>query len=115
MPSNILHSNFSGADAIHPSAYVQSIDPGAVGAGKHWVDTSSGAGTSASPYPLKKRNAGNTAWDVIGGTTFLSGLTGDTVITTPVGGQSLVFDTTTSKWKNARPPGAALYSARSCI
>jgi hypothetical protein len=109
-----LHKNLTGADAIHPAAYVQSTDPGAVGAAKLWVDTSSGAGTAASPYPLKKRNAGDTGWDVIGGVGSLSALS-DATITSPAGGQSLVYDAVAAKWKNNRPPGASLYAARTCI
>lgn len=61
MPTTILHNNFTGADAVHPAAYVSSSDPGAVGAHKFWVDTSAGV-----PYQLRKRNAGNTAWEQVG-------------------------------------------------
>jgi hypothetical protein len=60
------HNNLSGAIAIHPAAYVQSTDPGAVGAHKFWMDTSTGAGTRASPYTLKKRNAANSGWELFG-------------------------------------------------
>jgi hypothetical protein len=111
------HNNLTGAIAVHPAWYIQSTDPGAVGAHKGWVDTSTGAGTAVSPYPLKKRNAANSGWEVLGGFAggALSSLTNDVTITTPVGGQSLVYDSTAAKWKNARPPGAALYAARSCI
>lgn len=55
------HNNLTGAIAIHPAAYVQTSDPGAVGAYKFWVDTS-----TAAPYQLKQRNAANSAWVNIG-------------------------------------------------
>lgn len=54
---SIEHSNTS---QIHKFAYVQSTDPGAVGAFKAWVDT------SGSPYVLKVRNASNSGWEDIG-------------------------------------------------
>lgn len=47
------------ATEIHKGAYVQSGDPGAVGAGKLWVDT------NTTPPKLKKRNSGNTDWDLV--------------------------------------------------
>lgn len=59
--ANIDHQNLTGAAAAHPPWYSQSTDPGAVGAGKAWVDTS-----TAVPYQLKKRNAANSAWENIG-------------------------------------------------
>jgi hypothetical protein len=55
------HNNLTGAIAVHPAAYVQSSDPGAVGAHKFWVDT-----TGSAPFQLKKRNAANSAWENIG-------------------------------------------------
>lgn len=58
---DVLHSNFTGADAVHPAAYVSGSDPGAVGPNKFWVDTSVG-----TPYQLRKRNPANTNWDAIG-------------------------------------------------
>jgi hypothetical protein len=56
------HKDLTGAAAVHPAAHVAGSDPGAVGAHKFWVDTSSGP-----PYTLKKRNAANDAWETIGG------------------------------------------------
>lgn len=111
------HNNLTGAIAVHPAWYVQSSDPGAVGAGKGWVDTSSGSGTSAAPYPLKKRNASNAGWDVIGGFAggLLASLTGDVTITSALGGQFLRYDSATSKWVNAPGAGVALYLAATCI
>lgn len=57
----VIHKNLTGDEAIHPSAYIQSADPGAVGADKQWVDTTSGS-SLASGWLLKFRNAGNAAW-----------------------------------------------------
>jgi hypothetical protein len=51
----------TGGSAVHQAAYVQSSDPGTVGAYKFWVDTS-----TATPYQLKQRNAANAAWINIG-------------------------------------------------
>lgn len=51
----------SDALSIHLGAYVQTADPGAVGAKKLWVDT-----TGGEPYTLKVRNTGNTAWEEVG-------------------------------------------------
>lgn len=42
--------------SIHRFAYVQSSDPGAVGAYKGWLDT------TTNPPVLKYRNAGDSAW-----------------------------------------------------
>jgi len=55
-----VHSAFSG-DELHIPGYVQSDDPGAVGAGKLWVDTTGGTGA----WVVKVRNAGDTAWEAI--------------------------------------------------
>lgn len=52
-----------GEQAAHPIGYVQADDPGAVGAHKMWIDTS-----TAAPYQLKKRNAANSGWDAVGTT-----------------------------------------------
>lgn len=64
---DIIHKNFTGAEAVHPAAYVQSSDPGTVGANKFWIDT-----TTGPPYVLNLRNPTNTAWVQFGAT----GLTG---------------------------------------
>lgn len=45
--------------SIHPAGYVQSGDPGAVGANKVWFDT------STSPYLIKVRNALDSGWVTI--------------------------------------------------
>lgn len=60
---DVQHNSLTGTHAVHPFAFKQSTDPGAVGAGKGWVDTSSGP-----PYSLKIRNAANTGWDAVGAT-----------------------------------------------
>lgn len=49
------HAN---AASIHKGAYIQSSDPGAVGAKVLWFDTTSG-------FVLKKRNDANSGWDTI--------------------------------------------------
>lgn len=59
--ANVEHSNLTGSAAVHPAAYVSSSDPGAVGTDKLWVDTSAG-----QPYQLKRRDATNTGWELIG-------------------------------------------------
>jgi hypothetical protein len=46
---------------IHKFAHISPTDPGAVGAGKAWVDTSEG-----EPYKFWIRNTGNTAWIAVG-------------------------------------------------
>lgn len=53
MPEHLL------ATHIHRGRYIQTADPGAVGAGVEWLDT------NTTPAVHKKRNTGNTDWDVI--------------------------------------------------
>lgn len=60
--AKLEHKDIIGADAVHPAAYIQTADPGAVGPGKAWLDTTGGAGA----YVLKIRNTGDTAWDIAG-------------------------------------------------
>jgi hypothetical protein len=55
-----IHRNLTGAEACHQSAYVQSTDPGAVGALKAWIDT------STTPATHRVRNAANDGWIVVG-------------------------------------------------
>jgi hypothetical protein len=55
------HDELTGSDAIHEIMYVQSSDPGAVGAFKFWLDTTGGATLTAGAI-LKQRDSGNTAW-----------------------------------------------------
>jgi hypothetical protein len=48
----------------HKPGYVQSSDPGAIGAGKMWIDTSGGSGA----WEMKIRNTSNSGWEApIGG------------------------------------------------
>jgi hypothetical protein len=54
------HKDFLGDEAIHQSAYIQTTDPGAVGAWKIWVDI-----TTPSAVVFKYRNSGNSAWTTI--------------------------------------------------
>jgi hypothetical protein len=49
------HKDLTGADAIHPSDYYQSSDPGAVGANKTWTDS------TTTPPIHKRRDSGNAA------------------------------------------------------
>lgn len=57
MTVSIQHAD---SQFIHKFAYVAGSSPGAVGAGKGWIDTSS------SPYKLKVRNDANSAWVIVG-------------------------------------------------
>jgi hypothetical protein len=55
-----IHKNLTGDEAIHPAAYITSSDPGAVGADKLWIDT------TTDPPVLKRRNSADDGWiDVI--------------------------------------------------
>ncbi len=57
--ADIQHTDITGSDAIHPCDYYQSADPGAVGANKKWLDT------TTSPPVQKRRNAANSGWDTV--------------------------------------------------
>jgi hypothetical protein len=54
-----------GAANVGVIGYVQSADPGAIGAGKTWIDTTSGTGN----WVTKIRNAANTGWEIVSGGT----------------------------------------------
>jgi hypothetical protein len=56
-----IHKDLTGDEAIHEIMYVQSGDPGAVGAGKFWLDTTGGATLTAGAI-LKQRDAPDTGW-----------------------------------------------------
>ena len=56
------HPDLVDAD-LHVPGYIQSSDPGAVGAGIQWIDTSGGAGA----WKIKIRNTGDTDWELTGG------------------------------------------------
>jgi hypothetical protein len=60
--ANIAHKLLTGTN-LHTAGYVQSTDPGAVGAGMLWIDTSGGTGL----WITKVRNATNTDWEMTGG------------------------------------------------
>lgn len=55
------HDTLNEGDA-HEIGYRQSSDPGAVGAGISWIDTSGGTGA----WVHKVRNATNTGWETVG-------------------------------------------------
>ena len=55
------HDEITGADAIHEIMYVQSADPGAVGANKFWLDTTGGATLDGGAI-LKQRNGADSGW-----------------------------------------------------
>lgn len=59
--ADVQHNTMSGTN-LHQPGYVQSGDPGAVGAGIMWIDTSGGTGN----WVTRVRNAGDTAWEVAG-------------------------------------------------
>jgi hypothetical protein len=61
--AEVAHSGLTGANLHVPFHYIQDADPGAVGAGKFWLDTNSGP-----PLKLYRRNAGDAGWDEIGPT-----------------------------------------------
>jgi hypothetical protein len=56
----VLHSTIVDGK-LHVIGFIQDPDPGAVGAGMAWVDTSSGAGL----WKLKIRNQADTGWELI--------------------------------------------------
>lgn len=60
--ADVLHKDLIDAD-LHKPGYIQAGDPGAVGAGKMWIDTSDGSGS----WKGKIRNAADTDWEEFGG------------------------------------------------
>jgi len=63
------HHELVEPNAVHPAAFVGAVDPATVPsnnvtAEKLWIDT-----TLPAPYILKKRDATNTFWEVVGGGT----------------------------------------------
>ena len=60
--STFEHSTLTPSE-IHQPGYITNVDPGAVGAGKVWIDTSSGAGN----WITKIRNAADTGWETVSG------------------------------------------------
>lgn len=55
------HDTLDGSEA-HEIGYRQATDPGAVGAGISWIDTSGGTGA----WVHKVRNAANDGWETVG-------------------------------------------------
>jgi len=90
--ATFIHKNLTGADAVHPAAFVQSSDPGTVGANLLWIDT------SGSPPTLKVRNTGNTAWVL-----FAAGAAGATGATGAAGPAGPIGATGTSVITGAAP------------
>lgn len=58
--ANVNHKTISDTD-LHVFAYIAASDPGAVGAGIGWLDTSDGTGA----WILKVRNETNTGWESV--------------------------------------------------
>lgn len=56
----VEHRNLTDAE-IHAIGFVQAGDPGAIGAGKVWVDTSGGTGL----WVVKVRNAADSGWETM--------------------------------------------------
>lgn len=107
--ADVEHSNLTGATAIHPAAYIQSSDPGAVGANKLWIDTT----TTASVW--KRRNSINTAWTVVGsaltalGAIEYGGTSGArTQLTIGAEGSQLVVDGGIPSWGSGIAPNLFL-------
>jgi len=92
----LIHSNLSGTE-LHVPGYQQATDPGAIGAGKYWVDTSGGA----SSWVLKVRNDADTGWeDISSSGSNATQLQGYNVATTaPTDGQILTWDNANSQWE----------------
>jgi len=82
-----LH-NLATDDDLHVPGYYQDSDPGAVGAGKLWIDTSNGTGK----WITKIRNTSNTDWESILGINIEEG-TAD--------GQIPYWDNTNAIWKHS--------------
>lgn len=61
----ITHSYIRDASLLHRTfAYEQPSDPGAVGAGIWWLNTTlvTPVGTTTAGYQMNYRNAANTGW-----------------------------------------------------
>lgn len=82
--ADVQHSALSGTN-LHVPGYVQSSDPGAVGAGILWIDTSGGTGN----WVTKIRNVTNTGWEEAGaggsGVSGYSGVSGFSGVSSPGG------------------------------
>lgn len=95
--ATLEHKNIPDTE-LHPPARVAASDPGAIGAGRGWIDT------SGSPYLLKIRNGTNTGWDTIGATGIAiggavgSGTSGSVLFVDSSG--NLAQNNTGLKWTN---------------
>lgn len=78
-----LHADLPDSD-IHVPGYVQNADPGAIGAGKVWVDTSGGTGN----WVVKVRNVADSGWESVSGTGGGGGLSSSYVGYNTVGGST---------------------------
>jgi len=71
-----VQHNTQDTTNLHKPGYVQASDPGAIGAGKLWIDTSAGTGL----WVTKIRNATDDGWEIAGagsdGTSGYSGAQG---------------------------------------
>lgn len=76
MPS-ASHAQLTGTALHGPFRYEQGSDPGAVGYGSYWLDTS-----GTPPFALKRRNGTNSDWDLVGsyGLTDPTTLQGDLIV-----------------------------------
>ena len=94
--TDVEHSTLGGGVDIHSPGYVQSGDPGAVGANILWVDNSAGAGE----WVGKIRKAANDGWETL--------ISGDVYVRT-AGGQidgDLIIDNTSVTAFVVRKDGA---------
>jgi len=57
--ADVEHNTITDAN-LHVVGYIQSLDPGAVGTGKVWIDIGGGNGA----WEIKYRNAADTGWEV---------------------------------------------------
>lgn len=106
----IEHKDITGTDAVHPSDFYQSADPGAVGANKSWIDT------TATPPTLKRRNAADSGWDTINDpslyqTKALLTTLGDTIYATSSSVWTRLAGNTTATKKFLRQTGSGAVSA----
>jgi hypothetical protein len=86
------HSGLTGTNLHVPFHYIQDADPGAVGAGRFWLDTNSGP-----PLKLYRRNAGDSGWDEIGPTSAGAALTVQEIDGAPLDAAVTVIRVTNGK------------------
>lgn len=106
--ANVQHESLITAN-VHIPGYVQGTDPGAVGAGKLWTDTSGGTGS----WVTRMRNITNTGWEVVGisGYSGVSGASGYSGVQ-GVGLSGYSGHSGFSGWSGSNP-GASGYSGES--